>query len=201
MDLPIDDGAAMFSTYAEVIVDAFEAEAEAEGMILVAHSMAGLSVPIAASRLPVRAVIFVCGLIAAPGRSLIDQLIDQPHMLVPGYDTGIGEPDDQGRSHWVDRDAARRTLYGDCDDRTVEMAFERLRPQGRATYTEPCPLSALPDLRYAYVVGAEDRLVNPDWSREAAGERLGVTPVELPGSHSPFLARAGALAQVLADHA
>ena len=66
------------------------------------------------------------------------------------------------------------------------------------TFAEPCPLTELPDLEYAYVVGAEDRLVNPDWSRDAVAERLGVTPVELPGSHSPFLARPGALADVLA---
>ncbi len=199
MELPIDDAAATFSTYSDVIVDAMEPEQP--GAVLVAHSMAGLSVPIAAPHLSVRAVVFVCGLIASPGRSLMDQLIEQPHMLVPGYDAGLGEPDDEGRSRWMDLEAARATLYGDCDEATAAMAFEHLRPQSQATYTEPCPLSELPDLEYAYVVGAEDRLVNPEWSREAATERLGVTPIELPGSHSPFLARPGALADVLTRYA
>lgn len=84
---------------------------------------------------------------------------------------------------------------------TAAAAFDRLRPQGQATFTEPCPLPELPDLEYGYVLGAEDRLVSPEWSREAAAARLGVTPIELPGSHSPFLARPGVLADVLARYA
>lgn len=196
VELPSDDAAATFSTYADVVVDAMEAEPA--GSVLVAHSMAGLSVPIAAARLPVGAVIFVCGLIAAPGRSLVDQFMEEPHLLVPGYDEGLGEPDDQGRSQWVDLEAARATLYADCDEATARTAFDRLRPQAQDTYAEPCPLSELPDIRYAYVMGSEDQLVNPDWSREAAAARLGVAPIELPGSHSPFLAQPSALADVLA---
>lgn len=199
VELPIDDAAATYSTYADVVVDAMEAQPE--GSVLVAHSMAGLSVPIAAARLPVAAVVFVCGLIAAPGRSLIDQFVEEPHLLVPGYDEGLGDPADQGRSRWMDIEGAKATLYADCDDVLVRTAFDRLRPQAQATYTEPCPLSELPDVRYGYVLGSEDRLVNPEWSREAAAARLGVTPIELPGSHSPFLARPSALAEVLVPFA
>ena len=187
VELPSDDAVATFDTYADVVVDAMEAEPA--GSVLVAHSMAGVSVPIAAARLPVAGVIFVCGLIAAPGRSLLDQFMEEPHMLVPGYDGGLGDPDDQGSSQWVDLEAARATLYADCDDAVARTAFARLRPQAQATYAEPCPLLELPDIRYAYVMGSEDQLVNPDWSREAAAARLGVTPIELPGSHSPFLAQ------------
>lgn len=194
VDLPIDDPTATFSTYADVIVDGV-GEDRPE-LVLVAHSMAGLSVPIAAARLPVRAVVFVCGLIALPGRSLIDQFLEQPEMLVPGYDEGV-EEDDQGRSSWADLQAASARLYADCDETTARSAFDRLRPQSQATFVEPCPLTELPDVERAYVVGADDQLVNPDWSREAAQARLGVTPVELPGSHSPFLAQPAVLADVL----
>lgn len=194
VDLPIDDPAATFSTYADVIVGAFE-EVRPE-VVLVAHSMAGLSVPIAVSRLPVRAMVFVCGLIPVPGRSLIDQFIEQPEMLVPGYDEGLAE-DEDGRSRWVDRGAASATLYADCDEATVQGAFGLLRPQAQATYAEPCPLTDMPDIERAYVVGAQDRLVSPDWSRDAALRRLGVEPIELPGGHSPFLARPDVLADVL----
>lgn len=199
VELPSDDAAATFSSYAEVIVDSMEAEPA--GAVLVAHSMAGLSVPIAATRLPVRAVVFVCALIASPGRSLVDQFLAQPHMLVPGYDDGLTEADEQGRSQWVDFEGARATLYDDCDEATARTAFDRLRPQGQSAYTEACPLTELPDIEYAYVMGAQDQLVNPEWSREAAATRLGVTPIELPGSHSPFLARPGALADVVARYA
>ena len=47
------------------------------------------------------------------------------------------------------------------------------------------------------IVCRDDRAVSPDWSRAAARELLGVEPVELPGSHSPFLSRPAELADLL----
>ncbi len=39
--------------------------------------------------------------------------------------------------------------------------------------------------------------MNPEWSRHAERERLGVEAVEMDGEHSPFLTRPMELAQVL----
>jgi pimeloyl-ACP methyl ester carboxylesterase len=47
-----------------------------------------------------------------------------------------------------------------------------------------------------YVLAGEDRLVSPEWSRRAA-TRVGADLVELPGGHSPALARPAELAQAL----
>ena len=47
------------------------------------------------------------------------------------------------------------------------------------------------------IVASEDRAIDPAWSRVAARERLGVDAVEVPGGHSPFLARPAELADVL----
>jgi pimeloyl-ACP methyl ester carboxylesterase len=88
-------------------------------------------------------------------------------------------------------------MYGDCTEADARWAFERLRPQETAAYREPSSLAALPDVPSAYVVCAEDRIVAPAWSRRAARERLGVEPIELPGSHSPYLSRPGELAELL----
>ncbi|ULE35187.1 hypothetical protein K3G64_11835 [Mycobacterium sp. IDR2000157661] len=49
----------------------------------------------------------------------------------------------------------------------------------------------------AYVVCAEDRMVNPDWSRRIAREWQQADVIELPGSHSTFLSRPKDLATVL----
>lgn len=70
--------------------------------------------------------------------------------------------------------------------------WERLAPE-----LEPCPLAGWPDAERTYVLCREDRAVSPAWSRRAAWERLGVEPLELPGSHSPFLSRPAALAALL----
>ena len=195
IDLPCDDPGATYSTYADVVVDALQGAAP--DLVVVAHSMAGLSAPIAAARLRVSGLVFLNALIAAPGRSFLEQVGDEPEMLVPGYQVGLSGPDDLGRTRWVDPVAARETLFGDCDEATARAAFDRLRPQAQAPYVDPCPIADLPDVRYTYVVGAEDRIVAPEWSRSAARDRLGVGVIELAGSHSPFLARPAELAGLL----
>jgi pimeloyl-ACP methyl ester carboxylesterase len=88
-------------------------------------------------------------------------------------------------------------MYGDCTQADARWAFERLRPQATAPYRVACPLDALPSVRSRYVVCAEDRIVDPGRGRRAAAERLGVEPVELPGSHSPYLSRPAAVADLL----
>lgn len=50
-----------------------------------------------------------------------------------------------------------------------------------------------------YVLCNEDRLINPDWSRQFAKKKLRAELIELPGSHSPFLSRPSHLAKVLED--
>ena len=69
--------------------------------------------------------------------------------------------------------------------------------QAAAPRREPCPLSAWPPGERAYILCREDRAISPAWSRRAARERLGVEPIELDGSHSPFISRPAALAAVL----
>ena len=49
------------------------------------------------------------------------------------------------------------------------------------------------------ILGTEDRLVNPDWSRRVARERLGVEPVELPTGHFPMITHPELLAERLAQ--
>ena len=123
------------------------------------------------------------------GKTLAQQISEDREMLDPGYLEGIGEKDSDGRRSWVDRDVAVRHLFGDCDDATVAGAFARLRPQATYGYGIPYPHPELPDVESTYVLCTDDRLVNPDWSRRIAHERLHAEVVELPGSHSPYLSR------------
>jgi pimeloyl-ACP methyl ester carboxylesterase len=142
-------------------------------------------------------LIYLCALVPIPERSLVEQLGSEPDTLRPGYEAGLSEPDDQSRTHWLDEGVARSVLYADCEDGVASAAFERLRPQARTPYAHPCPLNTFPSTPRTYVVCSEDRLVNPERARRVARERLDAELVELPGSHSPFLSRPGALAEVL----
>jgi pimeloyl-ACP methyl ester carboxylesterase len=77
-------------------------------------------------------------------------------------------------------------------------AFARLRAQNSSgLWAQPYPLERWPDVKTASVFATEDRALTPEWSRFVARERLGVEPIELPGSHSPFVSRPAALADAL----
>jgi pimeloyl-ACP methyl ester carboxylesterase len=200
VDLPCEDGTATFEEYAEVVVRALDAEA-LEEVVVVGHSLAGLTIPLVAARRPVSRLIYLCALVPIPGRSFAEQLGIEPDTLRPGYEAGLSEPDDQSRTHWLDEGVARSVLYADCDEEDARAAFERLRPQARTPYAHPCPIDAFPSTPRTYVLCSEDRLVNSNRARKVARERLDAEVVELPGSHSPFLSRPGELAEVLHQRA
>jgi len=199
VDLPCEDPDARFDDYAAVVIDALEGT---DGdVVVVGHSLAGQTVPLVAARRPVRRLVFLCALIAQPGASFVDQLRADPDMFVPGYEAGLAPADERPVRRWVNFAIARATMYADCDEADARAAFDRLRPQASTPYFAPCSLTEFPDVPATYVVAAEDRIISPAWSRRAAAERLGVEAIELPGSHSPYLARPAVLAELLADQA
>lgn len=158
--------------------------------------MAGQTIPLVAAQRPLRRLVYLCALLPDPGRSLREQVQAEPDMFVPGYRQGLEVLDDQGTTRWVDLERARSTLYGDCPEEEARAATAQLRPQASTPLDRVCALEELPGTPATYVVCAEDRIVNPDWSRRKA-KALDIPLVELPGSHSPFLSRPGALSQVL----
>jgi pimeloyl-ACP methyl ester carboxylesterase len=196
MDLPSDDAAASFDDYADSVCAAL-VDCVGSDLIVVGHSLAGLTIPLIAERRPVRRLVYLCAMPPIPGQSFRQQLTDESDMVCPGYLEGLSELDSRSRRTWINKELARFHMFGDCDEATATWAFERLRPQATAHYELPCSLRALPDLDSAYVLCTTDRLVNPDWSRRIACERLHAELVELPGSHSPFLSRPAVLAGLL----
>jgi pimeloyl-ACP methyl ester carboxylesterase len=199
VDLPCDDPTATFADYADRVARALEGTGD--DVTVVGHSLGGMTIPLVAARRPVRALVYLCALVPIPGTSMVEQLGAEPDTFVSGYEAGLAPPDEHRARRWADFAVARETMYGDCTEAEARWAFERLRPQSTAPYRVPCPLDALPPVPSRYVVCAEDRIVDPVRSRRAATERLGVEPVELPGSHSPYLSRPAALADMLASEA
>jgi pimeloyl-ACP methyl ester carboxylesterase len=196
MDLPCEDGSATFDDYADIVCDALNGT-PGEDLVLVGHSLAGNTIPLVAARRPLRRLVYLCALIPIPGRSLAEQMAEDAQMLNPNYAKGLSEKDGAGRRAWVDKELAQFHLFGDCDDDTASAAFTLLCPQATNPYRQPCSLSALPAVDTTYALCTEDRVVNAEWARRAAQERLHADIVELPGSHSPFLSRPKALAEVL----
>jgi pimeloyl-ACP methyl ester carboxylesterase len=195
MDLPCDHGSASFETYADVVCAAL-VDCD-DNVVLVGHSLAGSTVALVAARRPVRHLVYLCALVPDIGRSVFDQWPDDPDMLNPVYVKGLSEPDAQTRTTWVDLQLARAIFCADCDEPTAKATLNRLRPQARYPSTVPFPLAEFPSVRCTSVVCSDDQFVGPDWSRRVARARLGADLIEFPGSHSPFLSRPSALADVL----
>lgn len=196
MDLPIEDGAATFDDYADVVCTAV-ADVPGDDLVLVGHSMAGQTIPLVASRRPLRRLVYLCAVPPIPGRPFIQQMAQEFQMLHPDYPKGLGDKDSEGARAWVDKELAHFHMFGDCDDATASAAFARLRPQSSRLYRKPCSLTSWPDVDSTYVLCTEDRMVNPAWSRRIAHDWLDAEVVEMPGGHSPFLTRPGDLAALL----
>jgi hypothetical protein len=193
VDLPCDDVDAGLTVYAGIVL---EATADAgPDLVLVGHSLAGLSIPLVAAQRPVRKLVYLCAFLPSPGLNLAEQIAQEPQILAPGFGAGIAR-DEQGRSYWQDEDAATDTLYGACPRQLATWAVARLRPQAQAPSDERCP-AQLPPVDSVSLYTSDDATINPAWSRTAAPERLGSQAVELPGDHAPFLGRPAELAEVI----
>jgi pimeloyl-ACP methyl ester carboxylesterase len=197
-DLPSEDGSADFDAYADFVCSALRACDD--DVVVVAHSLAGATGALVPTRRQVRHLVYLCAAVPKPGVSLVDHWQAHPDMVCPefaeGWLQGLTDPDDQLRTAWVDFDFATKVFYADCDDETVSRAIGQLRPQSGYPFAVPCSLTEHPAVRCTSVVCSEDRVVNPDWSKRKARD-IGADIVELPGSHSPFLSRPSALADVL----
>lgn len=192
VDLPCDDPSADFATYADVVCAALDAHRD--DVVVVGHSLGGLTIPLVAARRPVRHLVYVCALLPAVGRSWEDQFADEPEMMCPGWNVAL-DVDDRDCTFWSDPDLTRALLYDDCDEETAAAAFARLRPQAPLG-SRLFPLAELPSVSCTSVVCAEDRMLCAEWAKRAAA-RLGAELVELPGGHSPMLSRPSAFADAL----
>ncbi|MEY2567892.1 MAG: hypothetical protein QOE35_2421 [Actinomycetota bacterium] len=190
VDLPADDPDAGLEAYASIAMDAFSS-VDGDDLVVVGHSLGGITAALVAGRRPVRHLVYLCAFVPIPGQNLA---LVAPHAVAPGF--GLAQenhPD--GSSSWP-ADAAAETFFHDCDPALAAWAAARLRPQAWRIGGDRFPLDKLPDVTTTYVLCTEERAVNPAWSR-ARAQTIGAALVELPGGHSPFLSRPAALADVL----
>src|SRR3954454_25062964 len=66
-DLPCEDVDAGVSVYADVVDKAL---GEADDVVLVGHSLGGLTIPLVAARRPVRRLVYLCAFVPTPGEPI-----------------------------------------------------------------------------------------------------------------------------------
>jgi len=194
-DLPCEDPTATLDDYAEAVVDA--ASVFDEPVVVVGHSLAGLTIPLIPGRRPVAGLVFLAGLVPAPGRSVGElDLADALHPDFGALAAAHTTTDENGASRW-DRDGAIAAFYHDVPEDRLDAAIAALRAQHWGPINDPWPLEAHPDVPTRSLTCADDRILSPAWQVRMAEERLGLDAEVIEGSHSPMLARPADLADRL----
>ncbi|MFN8031961.1 MAG: alpha/beta fold hydrolase [Mycobacterium sp.] len=191
VDIRFDDPTATFEDHAATFAAAVDDD---DDVVAVGHSLGSFVFPWIVDRRPLGHQVYLCGVLAEPGRTFAE-LNREQHILNPAYPAGLAKVD--GGTRWVDFDLAREIFYSDCGDDVVEAAIPRLRMQAYAPMGQRCTFDRLPSIPVTYILCAEDRMIDPAWSRQVATGRLGADLVELPGGHSPFYSRPSDLADAL----
>jgi pimeloyl-ACP methyl ester carboxylesterase len=96
----------------------------------------------------------------------------------------------------VDPERAAGLFYPDADPRAAATAAARLRPGNTGVPGERIERAAWRLRPTDYVVCAGDPIILPA-SQRALAARTGAAVHEIPGDHSPFLARPAALVELL----
>jgi pimeloyl-ACP methyl ester carboxylesterase len=194
VDLPSHHSDAGAQRYAETVVSAFGDVRN--DLVLVGHSVGGLTIPLVAQTRPVSRLIFLCSLLPDPGCSLRDQMARENM-----------EPNAVSDAKWLDMgdgtwlpspETARALFYHDLAEEDANWLLPQLRRQSTTPINEVTPLQNWPDTPRSAIICRDDRVVSPEWARQAYRARLGIDPIELDGGHSPFAGRPVELARAIA---
>ncbi|MDG2003261.1 MAG: alpha/beta fold hydrolase [Novosphingobium sp.] len=179
------------------------------GDVLVGHSAGGYDITIAADRVPgkIGHLIYLAAGLPLEGRPIAEAMhgvherdpeTGEPINIMPDPEVlrHFGQ-DESGRVIWTSSEGPRAFFYQDCDAATVDWAYARLTP---AVDVFPEEIISVPnfwkaDLPRSYILCTQDRVISPVRAGLAA-KRLGVEPLLIEASHSPFLSKPSELAEM-----
>jgi pimeloyl-ACP methyl ester carboxylesterase len=176
------------------------------GDVLVGHSGGGLEITRAADAAPelVSHTVYLAAALPLEDRLMQEALVYRDDgSTEDDYDvTGMLQHlrfNDDGSMEFANAEGAKALFYHDCDEATIRWAFDQLTPE-KAGDTATTPISVPhfwnADLPRSFIVCLQDR-AQPRWLADVTARRLGVEPLTIDASHSPFLSSPGELAQVL----
>jgi len=193
LDMPAHDASAGAAEYAETIATSL---ADVRGdVVLVGHSMGGLTIPLVPQLRPVRRLIFVCAAYPELGRSHFEVKLEEPGENVSSGPSAAWEQ--PGDFHVLPRDAARELFFHDCAPDLQDWALDRLRLQARRPLREKTPLISWPAVPHTLIIAIDDRCIPLDSARRTARRLFDEEPLELPGGHCLSLSQPGLLADAL----
>lgn len=182
------------ATHADQLADQLPPDLHRPAVL--AHSAAGLLLPVLARRLDAVAQIWLAAAIPdyQGGRSLITELRADPEAVFNSEWLGIDPTRDPAMAVYF--------LFHDTVDHTDLAALRHGLATLAATdlsgvYAET-PTEDPARLRSTYLLPRGDRTLRPDWMVRAARDRLGVDPIELDGGHNLYTASPEHVADAIA---
>jgi pimeloyl-ACP methyl ester carboxylesterase len=175
------------------------------GDVLVGHSGGGFDITHAADAAPdlVSHVCYLAAGLPREGRTWPEAMAMQADGTMGDFDAAellsYLTFNADGSMTVTSAEAAREKFFHDCDDETVRWAYARLCPErGGETSTTPVSLPNFwtADLPRSFIVCLQDRAQQRS-NADLVAQRLGVTPLAIDSSHSPFLSRPAELAELL----
>jgi pimeloyl-ACP methyl ester carboxylesterase len=181
-DLPCDDDSAGLAEYADTVVEAI---GDRRDLVVVAQSAGGFTAPLVCDQVEVKLLVLVAPMIPAPGEAPADYFVDTRY-------------DEEVRESYED---PIELFYQDVPPELASEALRRVREQSEARMGDPSPLRAWPDVPTRVLLCRQDRLFPAGFLRRVAQERLGITPDEIEGGHTPALSHPKELAERLQTYA
>jgi pimeloyl-ACP methyl ester carboxylesterase len=177
-DLPCEDDSAGLPEYADAVTRAI---GDRTDLVVVAQSLGAFVAPLVCDRVTVELLVLVAPVIPAPA----------DYFTRTRYH-------EEARDHYDDTIAL---FYQDVPPELAAEALKRGRAQSEARMEERLPLRAWPDVPTRVLICRDDRVFPPGFLRRVARERLGITPDEIDGGHTPALSRPYELADRLDRYA
>lgn len=180
VDLPTEDVDAGFDDYVRAVVDSV---GERRDIIVVGHSLGGFTAPLAAAALHAVGVVYLAGMIPAPGESFVDWWTNT------GHDREI-----------VDDDPVA-SFFNGVPEPLRKEALRRERDQQGMWLSAPWPTDGHPAIPTMAIACMDDRFFPLPFMERHIRERLNIDPVQIPGGHYATLSHPDAVAAVLIEFA
>jgi pimeloyl-ACP methyl ester carboxylesterase len=189
-DLPSEDETMGLDETADAVVREI---GDRQDLVVVGQSFGGFTAPLIAARLPVKLLVYLAGMVPAPGERPADWWANtgysqaaEEQAAVDGGLTGNSDP-------FI-------CFYNGVPLELAEEALSYERGQSEASQAEPWPLAAHPDVPTKFILCKDDRFFPADFFRRVVPERLGVVPDEIPGCHCVALSHPQELADRLESY-
>jgi pimeloyl-ACP methyl ester carboxylesterase len=161
------------------------AQRQPEKVILVGHSLGGITISDAAERAPevIAGLVYVTAVLLPDGATAMGVVMSSGHLP-----TGISLSSD-GATLTIDPDCARERYYNGCDEGDTQNALARLVPQPTRPMRDRLIITSgrFGMIPRAYVECLHDKAIPPDFQRSQY-EAMPCHPIfTMETGHSPFM--------------